>query len=149
MTESLMLPDFAHINSIAASILTENAYLFPSSYPDIPLNVTMLKNALLKAGIEADKTEFRVIMQQVELALASMVPLNWNNYGSIALLLNQQNPQENLLAISEQRIIELTRGLPNFKDESEPDADIIDSVIYTWISLTDAEIDFIENESWS
>jgi len=144
-----MLLDTAHISLIADSILKDYNYLFPTSYPDIPLNLKMLKETLGKAGLTAEKSEIPDIMQRVELALASIVPLNWNNYGSIALLLDQQYPEENLLSISEQRVTELIRALPNFKDDQSPDEDIIDSIIYTWISLTDKEFGFDDNEAWS
>lgn len=137
------------IKTIAGSILKDNEYLFPSTYPDIPLNLSMLKTALSNAGITAEKNEVPDLMQRVELALAAMVPLNWNNYGSIAILLEQEYPDEDLITINMQRIIELTRSLSNFEDDSVPDQDQIDSIIYTWISLTDEEIDMNETESWS
>lgn len=149
ISHSLMLPNSAQINSIAASILKDYDYLFPSTYPDIPLNLTMLKNALSKAGLVTEKNEIPDIMQQVELALASMVVLNWSNFGSIAILLNQQYPEENLLALSGQRITELIKALPNFTDVSNPEEDVIDSIIYTWISLTDKEFGFNEDEAWN
>lgn len=144
-----MLLNDTEIDAIAGSILKDYEYLFPSTYPDIPLNLMMLKNALSKAGILTEKSEIPDIMQRVELALASMVPLSWSNYGSIALLLNQQYPREKLLSISEQRITKLIKALPNFRDENMPDADVIDSIIYTWISLTDEEFGIGEDEAWN
>jgi hypothetical protein len=144
-----MLLHDTEINNIAGLILKDYHYLFPSTYPDIPLNLAMLRDALTKAGIVAEKTEIPDIMQRVELSLAAIVPLTWNNYGSIALLLNQQYPDENLLAISEQRVIELTRNLSNFADSNDPDNDVIDSIMYTWISLTDEDMGLSEDESWS
>jgi len=139
----------AQIHSIAASILEDYGYLFPSTYPDIPLNLIMLKNSLSKAGLITEKNEIPDIMQRVELALASMVPLSWSNFGSIAILLHQQYPEENLLAISEQRVTEIIKAIPNFTDENEPDEDAIDSIIYTWISLTDEEFGIGKDEAWN
>ncbi|NTW23425.1 MAG: Fe-S cluster assembly protein IscX [Lentimicrobium sp.] len=144
-----MLLNDKEINAIAGIILTDYNYLFPSTYPDIPLNLAMLRDALNKAGIETEKNEIPDIMQRVELMLAAMVPLNWNNYGTIAILLDQKYPDEDLLAISEQKVMELTRALLNFSDKGDPEADIIDSIIYTWISLTDEELGFSEDDSWS
>lgn len=144
-----MLLNDTEINKIAGIILTDYNYLFPSTYPDIPLNMAMLRDALNKAGIETEKNEIPDIIQRVELMLAAMVPLNWNNYGTVAILLNQKYPDEDLIAISEQKVIELTRALLNFSDDVEPDDDIIDSIIYTWISLTDEELGFSEDDSWS
>jgi hypothetical protein len=144
-----MLLNDTEINTIAGLILKDYHHLFPSTYPDIPLNLSMLRDALMKAGVTAEKNEIPDIMQRVELSLAAIVPLTWNNYGSIAILLNQQYPDENLLAISEHRVIELTRSLSNFADSNDPDNDVIDSIMYTWISLTDEDIGLSEDESWS
>jgi hypothetical protein len=144
-----MLLNDTEINTIAGLILRDHSFLFPSTYPDIPLNLAMLRDALTKAGIVTEKSDIPDIMQRVELSLAAIVPLTWNNYGSIAILLNQQYPDENLLAISEQRVIELTRGLSNFADNSLPDDDVIDSIMYTWISFTDEDMSLSEDESWS
>ncbi|MFH1119947.1 MAG: Fe-S cluster assembly protein IscX [Bacteroidota bacterium] len=139
----------AEINLVAGIILEDYGHLFPSTYPDIPLNLTMLKASLGKAGIVTEKNEIPDIMERVELALAAIVPLRWSNYGSIAILLNQQYPDEDLLAISVQRVAELTRALPNFRDEGMPEEDVMDSIIYTWISLTDEDLDLTEEEAWS
>ncbi len=144
-----MLLNDAEINPIAASILADHRHLFPTTYPDIPLNLAMLKDALQKAGLQPEKEDIPEIMQQVELALAALVPLNWNNYGTIAILLNQQHPGEDLLAITENRIIELTNALPNFSDDTGPQEDVIDSIIYTWISLTDDEANLTEDDAWA
>lgn len=143
-----MLLNDAELNAVAVSILTDHRHLFPSAYPDIPLNLSMLKNALQKGGLEAGKEDIPEIMQQVELALAALVPLNWNNYGTIAILLNQYYPDEDLIAITENRIIEITNALPNFSDKSGPQEDIIDSIIYTWISLMDDELNLTEDDAW-
>ena len=144
-----MLLNDTQINAIAGLILKDHSFLFPSTYPDIPLNLTMLRDALIKAGVTTEKSDIPDIMQRVELSLAAIVPLTWNNYGSIALLLNQKYPDENLLAISERRVIELTRSLENFKDPDTPEDDVIDSIMYTWISLTDEDMGLSEDESWS
>ncbi len=144
-----MLLNDDDINSVAGSILKDYTHLFPSTYPDIPLNLAMLKDTLSKSGFIIEKNDIPDIMQRVELALAALVPLTWNNYGSIAILLNQQHPSENLLAMSEQRIIKLTTSLKNFIDNNTPDEDAIDSIMYTWISLTDADMGLSEEESWS
>ncbi|MBK6962532.1 MAG: hypothetical protein IPH20_01015 [Bacteroidales bacterium] len=144
-----MLLNDTEINAIAGTILRDHSFLFPSTYPDIPLNLAMLRDALAKADIVTEKNDIPDIMQRVELSLAAIVPLTWNNYGSIAILLNQQYPDENLLSISEQRVIELTRGLSNFADNSLPDEDVIDSIMYTWISFTDEDMSLSEDESWS
>ena len=139
----------AEINQVAGIILKDYGHLFPSTYPDIPLNLTMLRNSLSKAGIVVEKYQIPDIMEKVELALAAIVPLKWCNYGSIAILLNQQYPDENLLAISAERVTGLTRSLPNFSDDELPEEDVIDSIIYTWISLTDEDLDLNEDEAWS
>lgn len=144
-----MLLNDDDINSVAGSILKDYTHLFPSTYPDIPLNLAMLKDTLSKTGFIIEKNDIPDIMQRVELSLAALVPLTWDNYGSIAILLNQRYPNENLLAISEQRIIELTTSLKNFIDNNPPDDDVIDSIMYTWISLTDADMGLSEEESWS
>lgn len=144
-----MLLNDAETATIAGIILTDYNNLFPSTYPDIPLNLAMLKGALNKSGIETEKNEIPDIMQRVELMLAAMVPLNWNNYGTIAILLNQKYPNEDLVSISESKVVELTRALLNFSDDGDPEDDIIDSIIYTWISLTDEEPGFSEDDSWS
>jgi FeS assembly protein IscX len=139
----------AEINQVAGIILKDYGHLFPSTYPDIPLNLTMLKTSLDKAGIVAEKIDIPDIMERVELALAAIVPLKWSNYGSIAILLNQQYPDEDLLGISVERVAGLTRALPNFRDEGMPEEDVMDSIIYTWISLTDEDLDLNEDEVWS
>jgi len=144
-----MLLSHADIQALAATILKENTHLFPSNYPDIPLNIAMLKDALEINKFSVDKDQIPDLIQDVELALAAIVPLNWSNYGTIAILLNEKFPDEELLAISEERITALARQLPNFADNSEPDEDAIDSIIYTWISLTDEELNLEEDESWS
>ncbi len=144
-----MLLNDTEINTLAGLILKDYRHLFPSTYPDIPLNLSMLRDALTKAGVVTEKNDIPDIIQRVELSLAALVPLTWNNYGSIAILLNQQYPDENLLAVSEQRVIELTRSLGNFADSSNPDEDVIDSIMYTWISLTDEDMGLSEDESWS
>jgi|GEM_PF-972608 len=144
-----MLLSHADIQALAATILKENTHLFPSNYPDIPLNIAMLKDALEINKFSVDKDQIPDLIQDVELALAAIVPLNWSNYGTIAILLNEKFHNEELLAISEERITALARQLPNFADNSEPDEDAIDSIIYTWISLTDEELNLEEDESWS
>jgi len=144
-----MLLSHADIQALADTILKENTHLFPSNYPDIPLNIAMLKDALEINKFSVDKDQIPDLIQDVELALAAIVPLNWSNYGTIAILLNEKFHNEELLAISEERITALARQLPNFADNSEPDEDAIDSIIYTWISLTDEELNLEEDESWS
>lgn len=139
----------ADINTIAGIILRDYSHLFPTTYPDIPLNLAMLRDALAKAGFSVEKPEIPDLMQRVELVFATLVPLNWNNYGTIALLLNQLFPDEDLLTISESRVSELTRNLPNFTDVNQPDEDAIDSIIYTWISLTDEEPEERDSHAWS
>lgn len=136
------------IRQIASLILSECNHLFPSSYPDIPLNSSMLMSALSKTGFEVDEQHINDLMAATELKLASIAPLNWNNYGTLAILLNQANPNEDMIAISEDRILELVKNLPNFTDQSEPDEGVIDSIIYTWISLNDDEPYFEEDEAW-
>jgi FeS assembly protein IscX len=144
-----MMPDDSHIHNIAGSILRNYNYLFPSTYPDIPLNLNMLKEAMAETGFFLEEEKIPEFMEDIELQLAAMVPLNWNNYGTIAILLNKTHPEEDLIAISLQRITELVRELPNFNDAAVPDEDTLDSIIYTWISLTDEYPGFTEDEAWS
>ena len=132
-----MMMNDDELNKVAVLILLENKHLFPCSYPDIPLNLSMIKDALGVTGFKVDENDMNDFMAAAELKLAAMAPLNWNNYGTIAILLNQNYPDEDLLAISPLRIVELVKAFPNFSDMSEPDADTTDSIIYTWISLAD------------
>ena len=144
-----MLLNNNNITIIAEQILKDYSYLFPSVYPDIPLNANMLKDALLKAGMQSDEQELPELMQKVELELAARVPLGWNNYGTLAILLNHLYPDEDLVSINQKRVDELSRQLPNFSDTASPDDDIINSILYTWIGLTDEETYFGEDESWA
>lgn len=123
------------LNKIAFLILKENGHLFPSSYPDIPLNVAMVKKALKTRGNKVSESEINTIMNAAELKFAAIAPLNWNNFGTIAILLNQKFPGEDPVSISYDRIIEMVRQFPNFKDTNDPDSETFNSVIYTWISL--------------
>jgi len=143
-----MMMNDDELNKVAALILLENKHLFPCSYPDIPLNLSMIKDALRVTGYKVDENDMNDFMAAAELKLAAMAPLNWNNYGTIAILLNQNYPDEDLLAISPLRIVELVKAFPNFSDMSEPDADTTDSIIYTWISLADEFETFSEDEAW-
>jgi Fe-S-cluster formation regulator IscX/YfhJ len=143
-----MIVNDDELNKIAALILLECKHLFPCSYPDIPLNPTMINDALRVTGYKVDENDMNDFMAAAELKLAAMAPLNWNNYGTIAILLNQNYPDEDLLAISPLRIVELVKAFPNFSDMSEPDADTLDSIIYTWISLADEFEGFSDDEAW-
>ncbi|PKP50256.1 MAG: hypothetical protein CVT94_02160 [Bacteroidetes bacterium HGW-Bacteroidetes-11] len=136
------------LNRIAALILLESNHLFPCSYPDIPLNFSMLKDALRITGYKVDEIDLNDFMAAAELKFAAMAPLNWNNYGTIAILLNQNYPDEDLLAISPTRVVDLVKAFPNFSDMSEPDADAIDSIIYTWISLSDENDGYSDDDAW-
>lgn len=143
-----MTTDDSHIRRIADSIFRDHSYLFPSPYPDIPLNTTMVKDAMAADGIEPNEEDLPAIMDRIELELASMVPLNWNNYGTIAILLNRNYPDEDMTVISIPHITELVMGLPNFSDPEKPDEDTLNYIIYTWISLNDDYADFPEDEGW-
>ncbi|GAB1405321.1 MAG: Fe-S cluster assembly protein IscX [Lentimicrobiaceae bacterium] len=127
------------IIALADSIYEDNKHLFPSMYPDIPLNTPMLVNALKKLNLTLEEEQIPEIMQQVELKLAQKVSLNWNNYGTIAMMLHHNYPEENLVAISLQRVEKLTRDLPNFNESEEPDDEILNSIIYLWMGLRDEE----------
>jgi FeS assembly protein IscX len=143
-----MMMNDDELNKVAALILLENKHLFPCSYPDIPLNFSMLKDALRITGYKVDEIDLNDFMSAAELKLAAMAPLNWNNYGTIAILLNQNYPDEDLLAISPTRVVDLVKAFPNFSDMSEPDADAIDSIIYTWISLSDENDGYSDDDAW-
>lgn len=143
-----MMMNDDELNKVAALILLENKHLFPCSYPDIPLNFSMLKDALRITGYKVDEIDLNDFMAAAELKLAAMAPLNWNNYGTIAILLNQNYPDEDLLAISPTRVVDLVKAFPNFSDISEPDADAIDSIIYTWISLSDENDGYSDDDAW-
>lgn len=136
------------ISRIAELILAESEHLFPSPYPDIPLNIPMLKNALDKTGHQVSEAEMNEMMVSVELNLATIAPVNWNNFGTIAILLNNLYPEEDLVAISPERIIEMVEEFPNFDNSTPPDEDTLDSVIYTWISLNDDDPGFSEDDAW-
>ncbi|MDY0343622.1 MAG: hypothetical protein RBR28_08615 [Lentimicrobium sp.] len=136
------------IKALADSIYAEYDHLFPSLYPDIPLNTPMLIAALKKQNRSMDEDQLPGIMQQVELELAQRVSINWNNYGTIAILLHYNYPGEDLVAITLQRVIDLSRTLPNFNDPEVPDDEVLNAIIYTWIGLRDEESFFEEDESW-
>jgi FeS assembly protein IscX len=136
------------ISRIASLVLAESQHLFPSPYPDIPLNISMLKDALTKTGHEVTEAEMNELMISVELKLAAIAPVNWNNFGTIAILLNNRFPDEDLVAISPERIIEMVKELPNFDNTTPPDEYTLDSVIYTWISLNDDDPGFSEDDAW-
>lgn len=136
------------ISRIASLILDENKHLFPSTYPDIPLNINMLKDALMATGHEVSEAELNKAMIFVELKMASIAPLNWNNFCTLAILLKDNFPDEDLLAISQARIIELVGTIPNFDDDTVPDEETLDSVIYTWGSLNDENGDLYDDDIW-
>ena len=136
------------ISRIASLILNENKHLFPSSYPDIPLNINMLKDALIATDHEVSEAELNKLMISVELKMASIAPLNWNNFCTLAILLKDNFPNEDLLAISPARIVELVETIPNFDDDTMPDEETLDSVIYTWGSLNDENGDFDDDDTW-
>lgn len=133
---------------IASLILAENKHLFPSPYPDIPLNINMLNDALIATGHQVSEAELNELMIPVELKMASKAPLNWNNFCTLAILLRDNFPDEDLLAISHARVIELVETIPNFDDSSTPDEETLDSIIYTWGGLNDENMDFIEDDAW-
>lgn len=136
------------ISRIATLILAESEHLFPSPYPDIPLNISMLKDALNETGHQVTEAEMNEMMVSVELKLAAIAPVNWNNFGTIAILLNNRFPDEDLVAISPERIIEMVKEFPNFDNNTPPDEYALDSVIYTWISLNDDDSGFSEDDAW-
>ena len=136
------------LSRIASLILAKSKHLFPSPYPDIPLNISMLKDALTAAGHQASEAELNKLMISVELKMASVAPLNWNNFCTLAILLKENYPDEDLLAISPARIIELVGTIPNFDDDTTPDEETLDTVIYTWGSLNDENGDFDEDDAW-
>lgn len=138
----------AEISRIASLILAESEHLFPSPYPDIPLNIPMLKDAVIKTGHQVTEAEMNELMVSVELKLATIAPINWNNFGTIAILLNNRFPDEDLVAISPERIIEMVKEFQNFDNDTPPDDDILDSVIYTWISLNDDDSGYSEDDAW-
>ena len=144
-----MVPNDDEISRIASLILAENKHLFPSPYPDIPLNINMLKDALTETGHQVSEAELNKLMVSVELKMASIAPLNWNNFCTLAILLNENFPDEDLLAISPARIVELVGTIPNFDDNTTPDEEILDTVIYTWGSLNDENGDFSDDDVWS
>jgi FeS assembly protein IscX len=66
--------------------------------------------------------------------------LTWEKYGELADALEKEYPQEDLLEITNERVVELVNKLENFKDKKRPeDEELIDAVIYAWISMTDEE----------
>lgn len=123
------------VKLITNLILVHYSHFFPSSYPDIPLNMSMITDVSTKASVDISAFGNEDLLKQVELRLSKTAPLNWSNYGSIALLLRNLYPEEDLLSVREQSIIDYVRGLPNFDDSNPPDHDSIDSIIYTWMSL--------------
>ncbi|MBW6491661.1 MAG: Fe-S cluster assembly protein IscX [Lentimicrobium sp.] len=142
------------LNKIASLILQESRHLFPSTYPDIPLNITMFKRALKKSGSKVSESEINEIMNAAELKFAAIAPLNWNNFGTIAILLNQKFPGEDPAAISHKRIAEMVRKFPNFSDEKDPDEETLNSVIYTWVSLTEDDYkedypEIADDDTWN
>lgn len=138
----------SRIHLIARTIFEKYVHLFPSPYPDIPLNANMLKEALRDAGLEVEEDEVPNFMAGTELKLAGMVPLNWNNYGTIAILLFHNQPGEDPVNVSYTTIKKLVKALPNFSDDADPDPDTLDSVIYTWISLIEEDPVFWDEDAW-
>jgi FeS assembly protein IscX len=134
-----MLMENKDIKALADRIYAEYSHLFPSLYPDIPLNTPMLNATLKKLKQNIDEDQLPGIMQRVELELAKRVSLSWKNYGTIAILLHYNYPEEDLVPVSLQRVIDLTRSLPNFNDTEMPDDEVINAIIYTWIGLRDEE----------
>lgn len=118
-------------------ILVHYSHFFPSSYPDIPLNMSMITDVSNKASVDISAFKDEELLKLVELRLSKTAPLNWSNYGSIALLLKSLYPNEDLLSVREQSIVNYVKSLPNFDDSNPPDNDSIDSIIYTWMSLED------------
>lgn len=118
-------------------ILVHYSHFFPSSYPDIPLNMSMITDVSNKASVDISAFKDEELLKLVELRLSRTAPLNWSNYGSIALLLKSLYPNEDLLAVREQSVVDYVKSLPNFDDSNPPDNDSIDSIIYTWMSLED------------
>lgn len=143
-----MTPNDDEISRIAKLILEENKHLFPSPYPDIPLNINMLKDALTATNHQVSEAELNKLMISVELKMASIAPLNWNNFCTLAILLKDNFPDEDLLAISPARVVELVETIPNFDDDTSPDEETLDTVIYTWGSLNDENGDFDEDNDW-
>lgn len=136
------------IKALAGSIHKEYGHLFPSLYPDIPLSTPMLLATLKKERLWVEEEQLSGLMQQVELELAQRVTVSWINYGTVAILLNKFYPQEDLVSITLQRVIDLSRMLPNFKDEEEPEDDVLNAIIYTWSGLREEASYFEEDEGW-
>lgn len=144
-----MNPDEQVIKLIVNLILVHYSSFFPSSYPDIPLNMSMIQDVAGKALIDISGFKEEDLLKQIEIRLAKTAPLNWNNYGSLALILHELYPDEDLVKLGEQAAIEYVKKLPNFTDQKLPDHELIDTLIYTWMSLGDDEdLDF-SLDTWS
>ncbi|MGD9637430.1 MAG: Fe-S cluster assembly protein IscX [Alphaproteobacteria bacterium] len=62
--------------------------------------------------------------------------LKWENYGAIADALEEKYPEEDLIHIKQERIIELVSSLEDFEDETVPrDRELVKAVHYAWINL--------------
>ncbi len=65
---------------------------------------------------------------------------NWNEYSEIADLLNAQYPDTDLVNITEKEVEEMVNKLPGFAQKgTPPPKDIIQAIIYSWISLSDVD----------
>lgn len=144
-----MSPDEQIIKLLTNLIMVHYSHFFPSSYPDIPLNITMIRDVAAKASVDISEYKDDELIKLVEIKLAQSVTLNWNNYGSLALLLHELYPNEDLLALSEQKVIQYIKNLPNFNDPLTPDYELINSLIYTWMSMEDDESTDIQSSNWS
>jgi len=66
--------------------------------------------------------------------------LNWNDYSELAELLNTYYPDTDLVNITEKGVEELVNRLPGFAQKgTPPPKDIIQAIIYSWISLSDLD----------
>lgn len=144
-----MNPDEQVIKLIVNLILVHYSSFFPSAYPDIPLNMSMIQDVAAKALIDISGFKEEELLKLAEIQLARTAPLNWNNYGSLALILNELYPDEDLVKLGEQAAIDYVRKLPNFADSKVPDHELVDALIYTWMSLGDDEDTDFSLDTWS
>ncbi len=64
--------------------------------------------------------------------------LDWDNFGDIAVALEDQYAGEDLVNINEKKLLKLILSLPEFSGSAEPkDEHVLDDVLSAWNRLAD------------
>lgn len=66
--------------------------------------------------------------------------LTWEDYPEIAMKLHEEYPDEDLLKIRDEEVIERVRAQGwVINSHEDPSQNCVDAIIYTWISLSDED----------